>query len=109
MSRPNLSVETFTQVHRVLFEGGRAVGVQTSRLGELNEVRAEREVILCGGVYNSPQLLMLSGVGPAELLTMLQIPVLIDLPAVGENLQDHAASGLLWTHDEPRLAVECHE
>ena len=104
MSRPNLSVETFLQVHRVLFEDGRAVGVQAARLGELNDLhdlRAEREVILCGGTYNSPQLLMLSGVGSAELLTMMQIPVVADLPAVGQNLQDHSGSGLLWTHDEP--------
>jgi choline dehydrogenase len=100
-SRPNLTVETFLQVHRLLFEGDRAVGVQAERLGELHEFRAEREVILCGGAYNSPQLLMLSGIGPAELLTMLQIPVVADLPAVGENLQDHPGSGWLWTHDEP--------
>jgi len=101
MSRPNLTVETFTQVHRVLFEGARAVGVQAARLGELRDFRAEREVILCGGAYNSPQLLMLSGIGPAELLTMLQIPVVADLSAVGQNLQDHAGTGWLWTHDEP--------
>jgi choline dehydrogenase len=101
MSRPNLTVETFLQVHRVLFEGDRAVGVQAERMGELKEVRAEREVVLCGGAYNSPQLLMLSGIGSAQLLTMLQIPVVADLPAVGQNLQDHAASGWLWTHDEP--------
>src|SRR5271167_867222 len=81
MSRPNLTVEPFTLVHRVLFEGGRAVGVQASRLDELREFRAEREVIVCGGAYNSPQLLMLSGVGPAELLTMLEIPVVADAPA----------------------------
>ncbi len=101
MSRPNLTVETYMQVHRVLFEDGRAVAVQAARLGELHELRAAREVILCGGAYNSPQLLMLSGVGPAEALTMLQIPVVQDLPGVGQNLQDHAAAGLTWTHDEP--------
>jgi choline dehydrogenase-like flavoprotein len=101
MSRPNLTVDTFTLVHRVLFEGGRAVGVEASRLDELKEFRAEREVILCGGAYNSPQLLMLSGVGSAELLTMLEIPVLADVAEVGRNLQDHAGSGWLWTHDEP--------
>ena len=103
-SRANLTVETFTQVHRVLFEDGRAVGVKAARLGaidELHEYRAEREVILCGGAYNSPQLLMLSGVGPAELLSAMQIPVVVDLPAVGQNLQDHSGTGLLWTHDEP--------
>lgn len=104
MSRLNLTVETFMQVHRVLFEHGRAVGVQATRMGETgkpHEFRAEREVILCGGAYNSPQLLMLSGVGSAELLTTLQIPVVADLPAVGQNLQDHSGTGLLWTHDEP--------
>jgi choline dehydrogenase-like flavoprotein len=101
MSRPNLDVETYMQVHRVLFEGDRAVGVQAARLGELHELRAEREVILCGGAYNSPHLLMLSGVGPAQALTMLQIPVIADLPGVGQNLQDHPAAGLSWAHDEP--------
>jgi choline dehydrogenase len=101
MSRPNLTVETYTQVHRVLFEGERAIGIQAARLGELHELRATRETILCGGTYNSPHLLMLSGVGPAELLTMLQIPVVQDLRSVGQNLQDHPASGLSWAHEEP--------
>jgi choline dehydrogenase len=100
-SRPNLTVETHLQVHRVLFEGEHAVGVQAARLGELCELRAARETILCGGTYNSPQLLMLSGVGPAELLSMLQIPVVQDLRSVGQNLQDHPASGLSFAHDEP--------
>ena len=91
------------QVHRVLFEGRprrRSAGRAAGR-ADICEFRAEREVILCGGAYNSPQLLMLSGVGSAELLTMMQIPVVADLPAVGQNLQDHSGSGLLWTHDEP--------
>jgi choline dehydrogenase len=101
MDRPNLTVETYMQVHRVLFEGERAVGVQAERLGEPYELRATRETLLCGGAYNSPQLLMLSGVGPAELLRTLQIPVVEDLCDVGQNLQDHPASGLTWTHDEP--------
>jgi choline dehydrogenase len=104
MSRPNLMVETFMHVHRVLFEGDRAVGVQAARVGQvdgLRELLAEREVILCGGAYNSPQLLMLSGIGSAEVLTLMRIPVVADLPAVGTNLQDHVGSGLLWLHDEP--------
>jgi choline dehydrogenase len=100
-SRPNLTIETYMQVHRVLFEGEHAVGVQAARLGELHDYRAEREVILCGGAYNSPHLLMLSGVGPATILGLLQIPVVQDLPSVGQNLQDHAATGLSWAHDEP--------
>src|SRR3954452_23850795 len=71
--RPNLTVMPYMQVSRVLFEGKRAVGVEASHLGELQELRAEREVILCGGAYNSPQLLMLSGIGPAEHLAMREI------------------------------------
>ena len=78
----------------MLFEGTRAVGVEASQLGQSQELRAEREVILCGGAYNSPQLLMLSGIGPAEHLTMREIEVLLDQPAVGENLSDHAATQL---------------
>ncbi|HEY1688010.1 MAG TPA: GMC family oxidoreductase N-terminal domain-containing protein [Solirubrobacteraceae bacterium] len=101
MERPNLTVETYMQVHRVLFEGEQAVGVQGAKLGELQELRAEREVILCAGAYNSPQLLMLSGIGSPELLAGVQLPAIVDLPAVGENLQDHPAVGIAFSHDEP--------
>jgi choline dehydrogenase len=96
-------------VHKILFEGTRAVGVEASQLGRLQQLRAEREVILCGGAYNSPQLLMLSGVGPAEHLTMREIEVLLDQPQVGENLSDHPATQLVWTTPEPEsllLALE---
>ena len=99
----------YMHVRRILFEGTRAVGVQASQLGQEQELRAEREVILCGGAYNSPQLLMLSGVGPAEHLAMREIEVLLDQPAVGENLSDHAAAQLVWTTPEPEsllLALE---
>jgi choline dehydrogenase len=109
MQRPNLTVLPYMHVQRVLFQGTRAVGVQASRLGELQEFRAERETILCGGSYNTPQLLMLSGVGPAEHLTMREIDVLLDRPTVGENLSDHAATQLVWTTPEPEsllLALE---
>jgi choline dehydrogenase-like flavoprotein len=102
MERPNLEVRTYTQVHRLLFENGRAVGVEAARLGELEQLRAEREVILCGGAYNSPQVLMLSGIGDAETLTLLQIPVVLDQPGVGQNLQDHPAAGVAWAHDDER-------
>jgi choline dehydrogenase len=107
MARSNLTVMTGTRVQRILFEGTRAVGVQASRLDrghalEPIELRTEREVILCAGAYNSPQLLMLSGVGPAAHLTTHGIEVLLDLPAVGENLSDHAATELLWTTPEPK-------
>jgi choline dehydrogenase len=107
--RPNLTVMPYMLVHRVLFEGMRAVGVEASQLGQLQQLRAEREVILCGGAYNSPQLLMLSGVGPAEHLTMREIEVLLDQPQVGQNLSDHPAAQLVWTTPEPEsllLALE---
>jgi len=101
MVRPNLTVMPYMQVSRVLFDGTRAVGVEASQLGQAQELRAAREVILCGGAFNSPQLLMLSGVGPAEHLTLREIEVLLDAPAVGENLSDHAASYCVWTTPEP--------
>jgi choline dehydrogenase len=107
--RPNLTVMPYMLAERVLFEGTRAVGVQASQLGQAQEFRAEREVILCGGAYNSPQLLMLSGVGPAEHLALREVELLLDQPAVGENLSDHAATQLVWTTPEPQsllLALE---
>jgi choline dehydrogenase len=100
MDRPNLTVMTYMQVNRIIFEGVRAVGVEASQLGQAQELRAEREVILCGGTYNSPQLLMLSGVGPAEHLAMREVELLLDQPAVGGNLSDHAASYNVWTTPE---------
>ncbi len=109
MERDNLTVMPHMHVHRVLFEGTRAVGVEASRLGEVQELRAEREVILCGGAYNSPQLLMLSGIGEAEHLALREVEVLLDRPTVGENLSDHAATQLVWTTPEPEsllLALE---
>jgi choline dehydrogenase len=101
MSRPNLTVMTHTLVERVLFEGTRAVGVRVNRRGERIDLRAEREVLLCGGSYNSPQLLMLSGVGPAEHLLGYGLDVLVDQPSVGENLSDHAATEVLWMARRP--------
>ena len=101
LERPGLHLETGLTVHRILFEGTRAVGVAGERLGELFEARAEREVILSGGAYNSPQLLMLSGVGPAEHLALKQIEVLADLPGVGQNLSDHISAGAIFTTEEP--------
>jgi len=101
LERPNLQVEPYMQANRVLFDGTRAVGVEAQRLGELHTFRAEREVVLCGGAYNSPQLLMLSGIGPAEHLTMREIEVLVDFPQVGENLIDHPAVSFVYTGTEP--------
>ena len=89
MKRPNLQVETNALAGKVLFEGKRAVGVEFTQNGVRRVARARAEVILAGGAVNSPQLLQLSGVGPAELLIRNGIKVVADLPGVGENLQDH--------------------
>jgi choline dehydrogenase len=89
MKRGNLKVVTHALATRIAFEGRRAVGVHFRRLGREQKARARREVILCGGPINSPQLLKLSGVGPAAELRSLAIDVVADRPGVGENLQDH--------------------
>jgi choline dehydrogenase-like flavoprotein len=86
--RPNLDVITEAHATRILFEGDRASGVEFTRFGQVAEALAAREVILCAGAYQSPQLLMLSGIGPGGHLRTLEIEVRQDLP-VGENLQDH--------------------
>ena len=88
MDRPNLSLLTRAHITRILFEGSRAVGVEYRKGRRLHRVGA-KELILCGGAINSPQLLMLSGMGPAEYLESFGIEVVADLPGVGENLQDH--------------------
>lgn len=87
--RPNLSVISKALTTRILFDKKRAIGLEYVHGGLTKEVRAEREIILSGGAINSPQLLMLSGVGNARDLRDLDIPVVTDLPGVGENLQDH--------------------
>ena len=89
LRRPNLTVRTNAHATRVLFERRRAAGVEFVHHGALQQARAEREVLLCGGAVNSPQLLMLSGIGPAGHLKALGIAVVADLPGVGQNLQDH--------------------
>ncbi len=88
-SRPNLTVRTRCLVTRVLIEGDRARGVVYSQGSRLREVRAEREVLVCQGAIGSPQLLMLSGIGPADDLRRHGIAVAVDSPGVGQNLQDH--------------------
>ena len=89
MRRANLAVRTRALATRILFEGQRAVGIRYLRGGQPHEVRARREVLVCGGPINSPQLLKLSGIGPARELHEHGIDVVRDLPGVGENLQDH--------------------
>jgi choline dehydrogenase len=119
MSRPNLTVRTRDFVSRIRFEGKRAVGVEYRQgRGDVQVARAG-EVILCGGAINSPQLLQLSGIGNAQDLAALGIPVVADLPGVGENLQDHlevyiqhackqpvsVAPGMKW-YNRPKIGAE---
>ncbi len=89
MQRSNLRVVTGALTEKVLFEDRRAVGVTFRREGRLCTARAGREVILCGGAVNSPQLLMLSGIGPQDQLAQFGIPIVHHLPGVGQSLQDH--------------------
>ncbi|WP_028223900.1 GMC family oxidoreductase [Paraburkholderia ferrariae] len=88
-ARDNLTVETNAQVRRIVFDGKRAVGVEVTRAGSVETVWAKKEVILSAGALQSPQLLMLSGVGPKDELQRHGIKVVSDLPGVGKNLQDH--------------------
>jgi choline dehydrogenase len=91
MDRPNLTVEIYAFVTKLLFEDKKCVGVQYNQLGNYFEAKASKEVVLSGGAINSPQVLMVSGVGPADHLKQLGIPVVADLPGVGQNLHDHPA------------------
>jgi choline dehydrogenase len=101
-ARPNLEVQTDAHVTRLLLDGTRAIGVEIDQGNELREIRARREVILSAGTYQSPQILLLSGIGPPADLELAGIPPVLDLP-VGSNLQDHAATWITYTTDEPSL------
>ena len=101
MGRPNLEVRTRAFVNRVLFEGRRAVGVEVAGSILPTDRISAGEVILAGGAFNSPQLLQLSGVGPAELLGSLRVPVVADLPGVGEHLQDHLEVYIQYACTQP--------
>lgn len=103
MRRSNLRVVTEAHATRVLFEGSRTVGVEYVTGGRSETVRAGREVILSTGSVNSPQLLQLSGVGPADLLRRHGIAVVRDMPAVGRNLQDHLGMDYLYRSRLPTL------
>nr|WP_202393024.1 GMC family oxidoreductase N-terminal domain-containing protein [Alteraurantiacibacter buctensis] len=92
--RRNLAVAMHTAVKRIVIENGRATGVVTEAHGQERTFTAKGEVILSAGVYGSPHLLQLSGVGPGAALQGLDIPVLADLPAVGQNLSDHTKFGV---------------
>lgn len=123
LARPNLTVLTRAEVDRVLLEGPRCVGVGYRHGGAEKRARAAREVVLCAGVVGSPRVLLLSGIGPADELRALGVPVAVDLPGVGRNLQDHpllaglvyecrgplppvrnnGAEATLWWKSDPRL------
>lgn len=96
LKRPNLRLVTDAHATRILLEGGRAAGVEYRVGGETRVARARREVVLASGAINSPQLLMLSGIGPAEELAGMGIEVRHDLPAVGKHLQDHFQARLMY-------------
>ncbi len=97
MNRPNLTVHTHALATRVLFRGTRAIGMAYLRDGREEIAVAESEVLLCGGAINSPQLLMLSGVGPSDHLRSLGLRVVAELPGVGQNLHDHPMTPIAWT------------
>jgi choline dehydrogenase len=96
LERPSLAVWSTARVRRLLIENGRVEGVLCSRDGTVEPVRARRGVVLAAGVVDSPKLLMLSGIGPAEPLRRLGIPVLVDLPEVGANLCDRPRVAVRW-------------
>lgn len=99
--RPNLTILTHAHALRVCFEHGRAVAICFLHQGREQAARAQREVILSAGAINSPQLLMLSGIGPADSLRRHALPVVADLPGVGQNLQDHLAYGATYASRLP--------
>jgi choline dehydrogenase len=101
ISRPNLTVETGSYVTRVVLDTGRAVGVQYEQQGATRTALADGEVILSAGTFNSPQLLLLSGIGPADELRALGIEPIHPLPGVGRNLQDHASVGMVYDASGP--------
>ncbi len=101
MKRPNLTVLTHATAQRVLLNGTHAYGVEYAHDGVTVKAQSTREVILSGGSFNSPQLLMLSGIGPADHLREFGIAPVMDLP-VGDNLQDHLKGVLMWKRRAPR-------
>jgi len=100
-SRKNLTVKTETHVFGIYFEGKKAAVVSFQQGNNSMQERAEREIILCAGAIGSPQLLMLSGVGPADHLRQFNVPIMCDLPGVGKNLQDHPACAVVYECTKP--------
>lgn len=101
LGRPNLQVRTLAQATRVVVEAGRAVGVEADIGGRRQLFRADREVLLSAGAIGSPQLLQLSGIGPADDLRRVGVEVVVDAAGVGQGLQDHVAAGIVALTREP--------
>ncbi|NOZ33385.1 MAG: choline dehydrogenase [Alphaproteobacteria bacterium] len=101
MARENLTVETGALTEKILVENGRAVGITVTVNGQTRKIHAEREVIISAGTVNSPQLLMLSGIGPADELRQHDIETVVDLPGVGKNMQDHVDCVMAWECTRP--------
>jgi choline dehydrogenase len=99
--RSNLRVETSALAQRILFDARRAAAVEYTHAGSLRTARARKEILVCGGAYNSPQLLQLSGIGPAELLQKHGIDVVLDAPGVGNDLQDHLQVRMVMRCSKP--------
>jgi choline dehydrogenase len=99
--RANLAIVPRALASRILFEGRRAVGIEYLQDGSRRSALASREVLIAGGAFNSPQLLQLSGLGPAQLLSSLGIPVIADMPGVGADLQDHLQVRMQYRCTEP--------
>ncbi|MEM7131835.1 MAG: mycofactocin system GMC family oxidoreductase MftG [Chloroflexota bacterium] len=102
--RANLTILAERMAYQILFSGKRAVGVEVKHAGEKEAFSCDEVIVSAGGI-GSPQLLMLSGIGPAEGLQQLEIPVLVDLPGVGQNLRDHMTVEMHW-HLEPDFVID---
>ena len=109
LARENLSAIPFAQVARLLFRGMRCIGAAYVKDGRQHEAYADREIIICAGAINSPQILMLSGLGAAEDLRRHGIPLVADLPGVGQNLQDHARVFVSHFSRQPLSAARMHD
>jgi choline dehydrogenase len=96
LERPNLEVRSHAHAAKLVFEGRKAVGIEYLRDGKPEQARASREIVICGGVIDSPKLLMLSGIGPADHLKTHGIPVVADVAGVGQHFQDHLKLSIRW-------------
>jgi choline dehydrogenase len=101
LERPNLTLSTDSLVNRLLFDGKRCIGVEYQQNGEVKTVHANREVIVCAGAIESPRLLLLSGIGNPSQLKQFSIPVVADVPGVGENFHNHVLVGVINEAAQP--------